>query len=724
MSLKDEILADGPRLYWRMIETAATPTTAYDWSGNALDGLTNAPIGGPSLNSSSTRSRTFDGSSGSSATNDNNLLDLANTFTLEAFIKIDPTGTGNRTIIDKGSGAYWFLIDGSNYLMLYRVGSGVAAYSTVPLDTDGPHHVVATKVGATMKLFVDGVDRTGSTTNYTFTDTASQFRVGRDTGGATYFKGNISDVAVYPTALSQARIEAHYYQALLYEVAANLQGAGTLSAIAVRKQFAAVTMTGSGSIEAAPIRRIRVASDMQGVGTLEIGDPVRTKYAAAAMTGVGSLATIARKVALGAATLTGAGTLTIETRAFLVAAAHLEGEGFLRAGRQLVEIPPMPVDLTPLIVPAEAASSRLIEALTRDHKLCLVIEILDGATGQVIETLDTVETGKVDLDSQAMIRGRCDFTVIDDGLRDLIPVTASDMLAPYGNEARLARGIRFPDGTAEAVSLGVFRMRQVNPEDTGDSTPIQITGLDRWSRITDARFESMWVIPAGTNAVEAIRQTVLVCYPDCPMDLGSTTITISQTIGERGGDRGVFIQDIARSIGSELYFDGTGTLVRRPMALATDNSRWTITEGPGGALLKVGRAWDVERLYNKVITSGEPQDGSAPVCASAWDNNPLSPTYYYGKFGKRPRFYVSQMVTTEQQAALASAGILAKSLGASQQITFDQMVDPTMEPGKVVRIMRDRLGLDEKHVLDTLSIPLAATDSMPGRTRVTEVVGS
>lgn len=725
MSLYSEILADSPRLYWRFIESAAFPTTAADWSGNALDGLTNSSVGGPSLNASSPRSRTFNGSSHFSSTNDHALLDLGDVFTLEAYIKFDAAAIGTyQAIIDKGLDAYGMLIDPNGRLTLYKNGGANVAWSfPIMTDTD-THHVVGVKNGATAKVYVDGVDVTEGSASATCTNNSTNFFVGRLAAPYYYFKGQLSDVAVYPTALSAARIEAHYYQSILYGAAASLSGAATLTASAIKKTPGAATLAAAGTLEATAIRRQPAAATLTGIGTLEVGELLRIKPVAATLTGAATLTAVAQRIQRGQATLTGVATLTVETKANFKGAAALQIESFLRAGRQLVAIPAMPVDLTPLIVSAEAASARLIEALTTNHKLCLIVQILDGNTGQVIAELDTVETGKVDLDSSAAIRGRCDFTVIDDGLRDLIPVTASDMLAPYGNEARLARGIRFPDGTAEAVSLGVFRMRQVNPEDTGDSATIQITGLDRWSRITDARFESMWVIPAGTNAVEAIRQTVLDCYPDCPMDLGSTTITIPQKIGERGGDRGVFIQDIAMSLGSELYFDGTGTLVRRPMALATDNSRWTITEGEGGALLKAGRAWDVERLYNKVISSGEPQDGSAPVCASAWDSNPLSPTYYYGKFGKRPRFYVSQMIATEQQAALASAGILAKSLGASQQITFDQMVDPTMEPGKVVRIMRDRLGLDEKHVLDTLTIPLAATDSMPGRTRVTEVVGS
>lgn len=698
-------------------------TEVEDWSGNSLYGTHNATEGQPGLHTGNLYSYGFNGTTQFASRSDSSLLNLGNTFTLEAFIKLDGSGSGTRTIIDKGFGAYWLLIDASNQIMLYRVGSGPVALSSISLDTN-PHHIAVTKSGSTVTVYVDGIDVTGATNGaITFTDTANDFRVGQEISGGSYFKGHISDVALYPTALSAARIDAHYYQSIIYGVAASMAGTATLSAAPRLKQFPAATLSAQGSLLSTAVRRHRAASTLNGTGTITAAG-LRQPLAAATLTGFATLGAIALRIQPAGATLAASGSLGGNIEVTFVGAAQLDGEGFLSAGRQLVAIPPMPIDQAPVLIPAELAPARFTEALTRGYKLCLVIQVLDGATGDVLAELDTVENGSVTLDSSAAIRGRCELSIIDDGLRDLIPFTPQDMLAPYGNEIRLGRGIRYPDGTAEAISLGVFRLRNVNPDDTGSSTTIHITGLDRWSRITDARFEETWVIPAGTNVVEAIRLTVQATYPDCPLDLGTTNFTTPQRIGERGGDRGVFIQELATSIGSELYFDGTGTLVRRPIALATDNNRWTVSEGEGGALLRVGRPWDVERIYNKVITSGEPQDGSPPVCASAEDNNPFSPTFYGGKFGQRPRFYVSQLITAQEQAALTSAGILAKSLGSSQQVTFDQMVDPTMEPGKVVRIMRERLGLDEKHVLDTLTIPLAASESMPGRTRVTEVVGT
>lgn len=720
MALHHEILADNPRAYWRFNNPDLD--LVLDSSGNVLTLVTSDfdVMGAAPIQPDNTYSGLFSGSNYASRA-DHNLLDLGDSFTLEAFVKRDPAGSGNRTIIDKGTLAYGLRINGSNQLELTWVGVAIIVTSTIALSTN-PHHVVATKNGGTVRLYIDGVDRTGTVTNQTFTNNSADFQIGR---GLTtnYFRGNISDVAVYSGALSAARVAAHAAQANKAAAAADLRGVGSLISAGSRRQFPGATLAGIGTIGAFGVRRDRGAATLDGEGTLT-ADSIRRRLFGATLDGEGALTVTALKITPATAALTGVGTLTAATTAIFSGAALLAGEGFLRAGRQLVEIPPLPVDTVPVLVPAEQASPRLIKALNQGHETVVVVQVLDGVTGQILREITTVENGGVTLDASAAIRGRCDITLIDDGFQDLIPATPRDMLAPYGNELRIGRGVRFPDGTAEAVSLGVFRMRQVATEDIGSAATIHITGLDRWSRLVDARFEAMYVVPGGTNVITAIRNIAQDAWPGIPTDLGTTNYTTPQRIAERGTDRDAIMQDLARSIGSELYFDGTGTLVRRPIALATDNSRWIITEGDGGALLSAGRAWDSERVYNKVIASGEPLDDTPPVCAEAWDDNPMSPTYYHGPFGKRPRFYVSQMLTSTQQAADAAAGILAGAIGTSQQVSFEQLVDPTMEPGKVVQIMRERLGLEEKHVLDTLAIPLDARETMTARTRVTEVAGT
>jgi hypothetical protein len=355
--------------------------------------------------------------------------------------------------------------------------------------------------------------------------------------------------------------------------------------------------------------------------------------------------------------------------------------------------------------------------------LAVLVQVLDPDTGEVLSEIDSVERGTVTLDSSAAIRGRCELEIIDDGTLGLIPETASDLLAPYGNELRIARGIRYPDGNAEVVSLGIFRIRTVDVAEDDQGVRITVTGLDRFSRFVDARFEGPYSIAAATNAITAIEDLATAAWPGVSTSLGTTTLTVS-AIAEEGEDRGELMHRIATDIGQELYFDGDGTLTLSPAALPSDTPDWTLSEGENGLLISAARSWDAERIYNRVIASGEPIDDAAPVRGVATDDNPDSPTYYYGAFGPRPRFYVSQMITTEDQASDAAAAILSRALGSSQQVRFGSVVNPLMQPGEVVRITRERIGLSESHVIDQLVIPLSAEEQMTGSTRVVEVQGA
>lgn len=376
------------------------------------------------------------------------------------------------------------------------------------------------------------------------------------------------------------------------------------------------------------------------------------------------------------------------------------------------------------VVSRAGVSDQYRELIQTSHQMALLIQVLHGATGDVLREISTVETGTVTLDGKAAVRGRCELEIIDDGTLDLVPTTAADDLAPFGNELRICRGVKYADGTDETVSLGIFRVRRVEPTESADGLMIRLVGLDRWSRFVDARFEAPFQIDAGTNFVTAILETAQAAWPDVPHDLGTTTLTTPTLVAAEGEDRGAFLQSMATAMGQELYFNGEGTLVKRPIAEASGIPGWTLAEGADGLLITAGRAWDAEQVYNRVIASGEPLDDGAAVRGVATDDSPTSPTYYYGPFGQRPRFYVSQMITTAAQAADAAAGILAGALGTSQQVDFGTIVDPTMEPGSTVQISREKLGLDEIHVVDELAVPLSATEPMTGKTRIAEVLGT
>lgn len=362
------------------------------------------------------------------------------------------------------------------------------------------------------------------------------------------------------------------------------------------------------------------------------------------------------------------------------------------------------------------ATDAFAAALTESHTIATRIELLSG--GSIVDTIDETIDGTVTLDGRAALRGRCDLTIVDDGTLGLIPTAPTDTLAPYGNEVRVYRGIKFPDDTTELISLGIFRIESVNVEETGGSgITLRVSGIDRSARAADARFEYPTSVTAGTNYADAISDLLQVPFAnDLDMDFTATTRTTPQLIAEEGDDRWAFVQSMASAIGMVLYFDGDGVCVLRPASTGT-TAVATLSEGDDGVLLSASRDWNREGAYNRVIATGENTGETAPVRGVATDENPSSPTYYFGPFGPVPRFYASPFLTTDDQAADAAEAILSKELGTTQEIGFGTVVDPRLEPDDVVRISRAVTGLDEDHTIDSLTIPLSSTGVLAGRTR-------
>ncbi len=367
-------------------------------------------------------------------------------------------------------------------------------------------------------------------------------------------------------------------------------------------------------------------------------------------------------------------------------------------------------------VSAEAVSERFKAEIAASHRLGLSIEVLDGSTGDILTEITSAISGTVTLDASAAIRGRCELELAAE--LDLVPAGASDPLAPFGNELKVSRGVLYSDGTSELVELGVFKIRRVEPGSGTEGGTIKITGLDRWSRFADARFEETREIAAGTNVVTAITELAQDAWPSVTLDLGSTAIATPLIPIVEGDDRGALMQKLATDLGQELYFSGAGVLTLRPIANASTTPLWTLED----VLTDASKVWDTERVYNRVVATGEALDDVPPVRGVATDENPLSPTYYFGPFGRRPRFYVSSFITTDAQALDAAEGILAGALGTSQQISLGAVVNPAIAPGQAVRIVNKGLRLDELHVLDAVTIPLTASETMTASTRIVESV--
>ncbi|SFS41408.1 LamG-like jellyroll fold domain-containing protein [Lutibacter maritimus] len=159
-----------------------------------------------------TRSIYFDGTK--DYLNVGNKLDLNTSFTISAWVKRSNT---NASIVSKrnntyANGGYDFKINASGNLeMSWKNGATQTITSSVVIPSNKWHHVAVVYNGTQAKLYIDGVEDVTQTKNLAVPITNSEsFLIaaadGNESNTTSFFQGNIDEVRIWNTALSQDQL--------------------------------------------------------------------------------------------------------------------------------------------------------------------------------------------------------------------------------------------------------------------------------------------------------------------------------------------------------------------------------------------------------------------------------------------------------------------------------------------------------------------------------------
>lgn len=213
-----EVAADLPVAWWRLGEASGS-TVAVNANGYQLYDLTyygapasttglvvREPGGAKEFTGSEYAQGAFAGV-------------IGNTYTIEAWVKLSPVDVAPHT--DDGSD-WIYSQPGINFQVNHRsLGTlgqltfstgGVFVESSIRVDDNVAHHVVARRAAGTLSIWVDGVDRTSGAGAATGDVAMGVVNIGRNPAtpvGWNAIYGVLDEVAIYEIALSDARIAAH-----------------------------------------------------------------------------------------------------------------------------------------------------------------------------------------------------------------------------------------------------------------------------------------------------------------------------------------------------------------------------------------------------------------------------------------------------------------------------------------------------------------------------------
>lgn len=210
-----QVLADSPLAYWRFDE--ASGSVAADLSGNARDMTYSGGIlAQTAVNAQYARSAKG-GTSGYGIAQITTSSAWASTtnLTVECLFKANNTNDIKGLFADyvSGQNGTWLLWQRSGKIgfLIYQSGDR-AILSTTSLVSGTVYHVAGTYDGSTMRLYINGTqESTLSIAAGTLATGSRTIQAGAYGGsGGNYSEANMNGVAFYNTALSGARIAAHF----------------------------------------------------------------------------------------------------------------------------------------------------------------------------------------------------------------------------------------------------------------------------------------------------------------------------------------------------------------------------------------------------------------------------------------------------------------------------------------------------------------------------------
>lgn len=280
---------------------------------------------------------------------------------------------------------------------------------------------------------------------------------------------------------------------------------------------------------------------------------------------------------------------------------------------------------------------------------------------------------------------------------------------------RMELEVAVDSSVEELVPVGVFTLNDVEILDGPQGLSIELSGADLSRRVSRNRWDDTYVIDAGGNYATAIQELIRNRMPDAVFNFASTPrATPRLFFGEQSSnDPWEDAQKMAESIGYEVFFDARGICTLRPEPDPdVDDSVWEFNDTTHPTIIEVRRRVTDENTYNKVIVTGESSQNVAPVRAVAIDDDPASPTYYLGPYGTVTYRLTSPLILVYPQAEEAARALLLRVKGATEAVEMDVVPMPALEPGDVVTVNRSKSRIDGRFLIDQMSIPWGADESM------------
>lgn len=339
---------------------------------------------------------------------------------------------------------------------------------------------------------------------------------------------------------------------------------------------------------------------------------------------------------------------------------------------------------------------------------------------EIVTTINVMISGYIQIDDVA-VRRQLNMTFVDaDGI--LTPAQATDLLAPKGTEIRVYRGLYVPDVNGawdfEYVPMGVFGVVEPEVRSHSDGTVVELKGFDRVDKLRALHFEDPWVIADGTAFHTAIAAIFADRLPDVPLRVTPSAFTTPALVYDRLSSPWDAVRKLSEASGYVAYFDQLGTAVIEPTNPVETGVVYEV--GEQSVLMNVSRKFlSTESVYSGVIVRGEHPD-KTPIRVEKWDEDPASPTYSLGPFGRRPYGIGATTIVSVPQAQMLADEAFPRVTRMKQECEITTRGTPAHEVDDIITVIDPRSRTNGNYRIVSGTIPLKNEQGTHTRLRCRE----
>lgn len=342
-------------------------------------------------------------------------------------------------------------------------------------------------------------------------------------------------------------------------------------------------------------------------------------------------------------------------------------------------------------------------ALSTSHTPYIKVDVLDGNRDLIMADL-TILGGEVSASLTSRVTRTCTIAVDE----SLYPFAPEDLLAPYGNMIRATRGIVFADGTYFAWVVFLGRIQETTLNEDGTCT---VFCADPCADVVEVKFLTPENSQAGLSIANEVTRLISDAVPLAtfgPFD--DFAVPVQELTWQL--DRAQALDELATTVGAFWYSLANGDFVLRRYP-------WTVPSVPvtayadaeSGSVLATRASRSRDSVFNSLTVTGERLNGDMPVYATAQDDNPDSPTFIDGPFGRRHQLLRLQTPGSQGAAQGAASDNLKRLTALVDSWQWTMTVDAALELGDTVSLnVRGQTGIIQ--VVASFNLPLSVDSTM------------